>query len=74
MRRLFVVVTLLVLGFGALTALSPAPHAGPPCVRCPDIPIPSECPTCYQWAPQTCRQCGHCERIKGCQTQDPSGL
>ena len=67
MRKLLVVVAFLALGTGALTVLSPAPQAGPPCVRCPDVPIPSDCPPCYEWVPQTCRHCGHCERIKGCQ-------
>jgi hypothetical protein len=68
MKKLIVVIVLLVLGFGAQTALSPAPQASAPCLVCPDIPIPSECPTCYEWQPQTCRQCGHCERIKGCRS------
>jgi len=68
MRKLIVVVALLVLGVGAQTLLAPAPEASPPCIRCPDIPIPSDCPSCYEWVPQTCRQCGHCERIKGCHT------
>ncbi len=66
MRRIFCVSMVIVLGFGTLAALSPAPEAAPPCVRCPDVPIPSDCPTCYAWVPETCRQCGHCERIKGC--------
>src|SRR5262245_26201562 len=57
---------LLMLGVGVLTVPSPAPEAAAPCVRCPDVPVPSECPACYEWAPETCRQCGHCERIKHC--------
>jgi hypothetical protein len=68
MRRITLMTAVVVFVFGALTLMSPAPQAGAPCLDCPDIPIPSECPTCYQWAPQTCRQCGHCERIKGCRT------
>ena len=51
-----------------LMAPSPAPQAGPPCISCPLQPLPDECPPCTQWAPQTCRKCAHCERIKGCQT------
>jgi hypothetical protein len=68
MRRIILMAVLVVLVVGVLAVLSPAPQAGRPCVNCPDIPIPSECPTCYEWVPQTCRQCGHCERIKGCTT------
>jgi hypothetical protein len=66
MRRVvgFSVMAVLVLGF--LSLVAPAPQAAAPCIACPDIPIPSECPTCTQWVPQTCRQCGRCERIKGC--------
>jgi hypothetical protein len=67
MKKLFAVVLLTIVGVGGLTLLSPAPQAAAPCLVCPDVPIPSECPTCYEWVPQTCRKCGHCARIKGCQ-------
>jgi hypothetical protein len=66
MRRTVIFAVLVVLGLGAMAVMSPAPQAAPPCIHCPDIPVPSECPACYQWVPETCRQCGHCERIKGC--------
>ena len=68
MRRVLGLALLVVFGLGGVTLLTPAPQAAAPCLVCPDIPIPSECPPCYEWAPQTCRQCGHCERIKGCRT------
>ena len=68
MRRLVLLATLVVIGLGAVAVISPTPQAAAPCLHCPDVPIPSECPTCYQWVPETCRQCGHCERIKGCRS------
>jgi len=68
MRKLILAMTFLVVGLGAQPVMSPSPQAGPPCLSCPDVPIPSECPACYEWQPQTCRQCGRCVRIKGCQT------
>jgi hypothetical protein len=66
MKTILVISTLVMLGAGVLAVNSPAPEGGPSCLVCPDDPLPDECPACYQWVPQTCRQCGHCERIKGC--------
>jgi hypothetical protein len=56
------------LAMVVLIVPSPSIEAASPCVRCPLYPIPDSCPPCTQWVAQTCRKCGHCEKIPGCQT------
>ena len=55
---------------GGLALMSPAPKAAPQCVdpdTCPDI----ICPPGHEFVPTTCKECGHCERIKGCKGKRP---
>jgi len=58
----------LIVGFATAIAIapSPAPQAAAPCLSCPLQPLPDECPPCTAYAPQTCRKCATCVRIKGC--------
>jgi len=66
MRMILVFGAMVAIGLGVLAVNSPSIEGSRPCRQCPDVPIPSDCPACYEWVPQTCRECGHCERIKGC--------
>ena len=61
-----VLVAVLVIAVTAIGSLLVSTPQARPCVSCPDVPIPDECPACYQWVPETCERCGHCEKIKGC--------
>jgi len=69
MKRLLVLAVLLVLALGALAFLTPTPtEAARPCIDCPLVPLPDECPPCTQWVAGTCNKCPRCERIPGCKT------
>lgn len=66
MRLVFVMAMMVAVAAGAMAVNVPLPEAGRACIQCPAVPVPSDCPPCYEWVPQTCRQCAHCEHIKGC--------
>ena len=69
-KSVFSVFLLAVVVAGALVLTSPVPQAAPKCVD-PDLCPIIICPPGHEFVPTTCKECAHCERIKGCKGKRP---